>query len=307
MSLVPIVWGQESINRFLRRRSMERKPSCVRVRYGIVLWGVLTILLCAVPCGARDVASGETLNVGTGKDVNEIPTDWLDVYGTVNMYPGAYVGGGIYAWPGSTVNIYAGDVGAGSVIAVYSGANVTVYGTDFAVDDVLLDPNATQFTVDPYNGGVLTGTYENDSSINLKFFSEIPVNIVNTASGGPEPIDIDIKPGSYPNAINLGSSGVIPVAILSSESLDATSLPAENVFLAGAGVAVRGKGSKYLASQEDVNGDDLLDLVVKVETENLEPGTFQDGKAVLRVHETSDQTSAVLYEGSDDITIVPPE
>jgi len=100
---------------------------------------------------------------------------------------------------------------------------------------------------------------------------------------------------------------VIPVAILSSESLDATSLPAENVFLAGAGVAVRGKGSKYLASQEDVNGDDLLDLVVKVETENLEPGTFQDGKAVLRVHETSDQTSAVLYEGSDDITIVPPE
>jgi hypothetical protein len=56
-----------------------------------------------------------------------------------------------------------------------------------------------------------------------------------------------------------------------------------------------------------VNGDSLVDLVIKVETENLDPGTFQDGTAVLRIHETSDQSSAVLYEGSDEIMIVPPE
>jgi hypothetical protein len=79
---------------------------------------------------------------------------------------------------------------------------------------------------------------------------------VNTAQ-----IEIDIKPGSYPNAINLGSNGVVPVAILSTPDLDATTLPPENVFLAGSGVAVRGKGNKYLASTEDVNGDSLPDLV----------------------------------------------
>jgi hypothetical protein len=50
-----------------------------------------------------------------------------------------------------------------------------------------------------------------------------------------------------------------------------------------------------------------LGLVLKVETENLDPGTFQDGGAVLRVHKTSDQTSPVLYEGWDEITIVPPQ
>jgi hypothetical protein len=120
-------------------------------------------------------------------------------------------------------------------------------------------------------------------------------------------ISIDIKPGSYPNSINLGSNGVVPVAILSAADFDATLLPAENVFLAGSGVAVRGKGNKYLASNEDVNGDGYVDLVLKVETENLDPGTFQDGMAVLRVHETSDQASPILYEGWDQITIVPPE
>jgi len=96
---------------------------------------------------------------------------------------------------------------------------------------------------------------------------------------------------------------VIPVAILSSPDLDATTINPDTVFLAGSGVAVRGKGNKYLASQEDVNGDGLIDLVIKVETENLDPGQFQNGTAILRV--IVDNT--VIYEGFDSITIVPPE
>jgi hypothetical protein len=37
-------------------------------------------------------------------------------------------------------------------------------------------------------------------------------------------VTIDIKPGSYPNSINLGSAGVVPVAIFSNESFDATTI-----------------------------------------------------------------------------------
>jgi len=124
-------------------------------------------------------------------------------------------------------------------------------------------------------------------------------------------IDIDIKPGSYPNTINLGSNGVVPVAILSTADFDATDsdlVNPDNVFLAGAGVAVRGKGNKYLASEEDVDGDGLMDLIVKVETENLDPGTFQDGGAFLKIFDTTDPENPILvYEGWDEITIVPPE
>jgi hypothetical protein len=123
-----------------------------------------------------------------------------------------------------------------------------------------------------------------------------------TVEVGPTTVPIDIKPGSYPNSINLGSNGVVPVAILSTVNFDASTVDETTVVLAGAFVAIRGK-NRYLASVEDVNGDGLLDLVCHVETENLDPGTFQDGFAFLSA-ETFD---GVSIEGFDEITIVPPE
>jgi hypothetical protein len=116
-----------------------------------------------------------------------------------------------------------------------------------------------------------------------------------------EPVTIDIKPGSYPNSINLGSHGLIPVAILSSPTFDATHVDAETVVLAGAGVAVRGNGSRYMSHTEDVNVDGLTDLVVQVETENLNPDEFQDGYAIL----TGATYAGQLFQGSDQISIVP--
>jgi len=115
-------------------------------------------------------------------------------------------------------------------------------------------------------------------------------------------VDIDIKPGSYPNAINLGSQGLIPVAIFSSEDFDATTVDPDTVELAGADIAVRGKGNKYMAHQEDVDGDGLVDLVVQVGTANLDPDTLQDGWAVL----TGETYDGQNIEGEDEITIVPP-
>jgi hypothetical protein len=115
-------------------------------------------------------------------------------------------------------------------------------------------------------------------------------------------VTIDIKPGSDPNSINLGSQGVIPVAILSSADFDATRVDPTTVELAGSEVAIRGKG-KSLAHQEDVNGDGLTDLVVQVETENLDPNTFQDGYAIL----TGKTDEGKQIEGRDEITIVPPD
>lgn len=119
----------------------------------------------------------------------------------------------------------------------------------------------------------------------------------------PEPTEvaIDIKPGSYPNAINLGSHGVVPVAILSSACFDATEVDAGTVNLGGAGVAVRGRGNRLLAHEEDVDGDGLLDLVVQVETENLDPGQLQDGFAIL----TGSTVGGDGFVGRDEITIVP--
>ncbi|MDL1987911.1 MAG: hypothetical protein LWX08_09700 [Deltaproteobacteria bacterium] len=116
-------------------------------------------------------------------------------------------------------------------------------------------------------------------------------------------VAIDIKPGSDPNSINLGSNGLIPVAILSSQDFDATNVDPDTVMLAGAGLEVRGKGNKYMAHEEDVNGDGLLDLVMQVGTANLDLGSFQDGYAIL----TGETFDNVSFEGEDKINIVPPE
>ena len=112
------------------------------------------------------------------------------------------------------------------------------------------------------------------------------------------PVEIDIKPGSDPNPINQGSNGLIPVAIMGSDTFDATSVEPESVELGGASVAVRGKGNS-MANVEDVNGDGLLDLVVQVETEAA--GLWTSGTVVL--------TATTYYHediiGSDEVVIVP--
>ena len=80
-------------------------------------------------------------------------------------------------------------------------------------------------------------------------------------------VPIDIRPGDYPNNINLRSKGAIPVAILSTSDFDATTVDPDTVALSGAPGVINKKGVK--AQAQDVNVDGLLDLVVHIAVENL--------------------------------------
>jgi hypothetical protein len=113
-------------------------------------------------------------------------------------------------------------------------------------------------------------------------------------------VQIDIKPGSFPNSINLSSAGVVPVAILSDQNFDALTVVPESVSLAGARVALIGKASKYSCHAEDVNGDGRPDLVCQVSTAQflLQPG---DTEATLEGQTSKGQ----LIYGSDSVRIVP--
>jgi hypothetical protein len=111
-------------------------------------------------------------------------------------------------------------------------------------------------------------------------------------------VSIDIKPGSFPNSINLFSEGTVPIAILSSQTFDARTVDPTTVTLASAAVRLRGNGTPQ-ASQQDVNGDGLTDLVVHVITNQLEL-TLGDAQAELRGRTFSGQS----IRGTDSVRVV---
>ena len=112
-------------------------------------------------------------------------------------------------------------------------------------------------------------------------------------------VAIDIKPGSYPNTINLGSGGTVPVAIFSATDFDARTIDPKTVSLASAPVKLKGQGTP-MSSFEDINKDGLLDLVVHVSTQALQL-TETDTEAVLE-GKTFDGR---LIRGRDTVRVVP--
>jgi hypothetical protein len=76
-------------------------------------------------------------------------------------------------------------------------------------------------------------------------------------------VPIDIKPGTFPNSINPRSNGVIPVAILTTETFDATTVDPLSVEF-GPGKA---KESHKKGHLEDANGDGRVDMIVHFRTD----------------------------------------
>ena len=113
-------------------------------------------------------------------------------------------------------------------------------------------------------------------------------------------VSIDIKPGGFPNAINLGSKGLTPVAILSTATFDATTLNPATVKLAGAAVALKANGQP-MASIQDVNGDGFPDLVLQVSTSSL-----QLAPASATATLTGQTFGGQNIQGTDSVVIVPP-
>ena len=113
------------------------------------------------------------------------------------------------------------------------------------------------------------------------------------------PVLIDIKPDSTTNAINLGSNGNVPVAILSSDTFDATRVDPLSVSLASAPLKLKGKGTP-MYSLKDVNGDGRVDLLVHVDT-----SSFQ-----LSSTATTAKLQAVMLDGTEifgtDVIVVVP-
>ena len=111
----------------------------------------------------------------------------------------------------------------------------------------------------------------------------------------PEPVFIDIEPGSFPNSINPKSNGVIPVAILTTNTFDATTVdPLSVKFGPDGATEAHGRGHR-----EDVNGDGKKDLVLHFRTQDTGI-VCGDTSASL----TGETFSGQAIEGSDSLRTV---
>jgi parallel beta-helix repeat protein len=104
-------------------------------------------------------------------------------------------------------------------------------------------------------------------------------------------VDIDIKPGSDPNSINLKSKGLIPVAVLADEFFDPKDIVIDSITFAGAN-PLRG-------NFEDVDNDGDLDLILHFNTQSLNL-TSSDTKATL----FGRLNNGTLIKGVDSIRVV---
>ncbi|MBA7569753.1 hypothetical protein ES708_11494 [subsurface metagenome] len=110
----------------------------------------------------------------------------------------------------------------------------------------------------------------------------------------PPPIlvTIDIKPGSDPNSINLKSRGVLPVAVLTTDDFDASTVDPSTVVFADA--------SPVRWTMEDVDSDGDLDLLLHFKTQELNL-TEESTEVTL----TSETVDGQPIQGTDTVNIVP--
>jgi len=106
--------------------------------------------------------------------------------------------------------------------------------------------------------------------------------------------DIDIKPGSDPNSINLKSKGVVPVAVLTTADFDASTVDPAAVLFVGA--------SPVRSIECDVDDDGDLDILFHFKTQDLN----------LDENSTEATLTGMTYggqtiQGTDAVNIVPKE
>ena len=115
-------------------------------------------------------------------------------------------------------------------------------------------------------------------------------------------LDIDIKPGGYPNSVNPRSNGVIPVAILGSESFSVADINVVTLqFGPGRTSPVHDLAGAfpYNAHLQDVNHDGFVDLIAHYHTRDAEIACGDDSATL-----TGETTSGQTIEGSDSMRTV---
>ena len=147
----------------------------------------------------------------------------------------------------SSMMSVSGTAEPGSLLRVEAQTNCGVQSQGVAADA------AGDWVAGPFCPGTWGGVWQKDVVSNS-------TRVLWVASPPAVRVDIDVKPGSYPNAINPQSQGVVPVAILTTDRFDAVSVDPTLVRFGPAAAA------PVHSRLDDVDGDGDVDLVLHFAT-----------------------------------------
>jgi len=206
-------------------------------------------------------------------------------------------GDGMPGGPEDLVNVHAcgfpcGD-GAGFSIGSWmaTGSSVVWIGEGFTEDQTL------PLTLPPAGAPLPLGLFSffnTQTGENVNIIS-IEVDVRPAA----QRVDIDVKPGDGDNCLNINGHGVIPVAILGSDSLDVFSIDTSSLSFGGLQVRIRGN-NRPQCSIDHSNDDAYLDMVCQF-VDDSNAWTSDNDEASL----TGSLLDGSAFAGSDSICLVP--
>ena len=219
------------------------------------------------------------LNYGFWFDRDGVDEWQDDMWGMIDG--GTYNTGGTYD---IVITYHAIDATTGTMFATINGVvqqGLYVGGWKNAQPEFY--PAGRSFTGDMARMQVFYGRGGGGGSVTI---SDIIVEGCNAC------VDIDIKPGSDPNSINLKSKGVVPVAVLTTADFDAANVDATTVVFAGA------EPDKWQMC--DVDGDGDIDMLFHFKTQELVLDA--DSTEATLTGETLGDNPIV---GTDNVNMVP--
>ena len=193
--------------------------------------------------------------------------------------------GGIYE---VVITLHATGTNSGEAYMTINELNQG-FETDGNWNTIELTPAGMTFTGDMAQMQVFYGLYGYGATHSVTF-----KDITVTGCLYWTEVDIDIKPGSDPNSINLKSKGVVPVAVLTTPDFDAATVDPATVEFAGA--------SPVRWTMEDVDGDTDMDMLFHFRTQDLNL-TASSTEATL-TGDTSDPVNPHI-KGTDTVNMVP--
>ncbi len=191
-----------------------------------------------------------------------------------------------------------GTISSSGAITDRFGAGLNFDAVTFASTDVGYGSDLFYHLRHDAGGFSTFGTMSTSGAITDRFgvgFQFNALSFPEVIETPPIQLAIEIKPGSFPVSINPRSEGVLPVAILTTQTFDATTVDPATVRFGLTGI----EATALRSALEDVDGDGHLDLILRFST----PATgihCRDASASLTGKTFAGQT----IQGSESIKTV---